>query len=130
MTSDSFVQFPQHIHCDPRMPATRPQSAPNDRVVRYGHSASHLRRHHHRPSICAMPTNPEAMGEAAARILLEPERAELLFLLAMRVHNTHRRCPGSGTCTGFLEATDAALDEDRTRCHDEHDNAERDRHDH
>ena len=57
-----------------------------------------------------MHSDTEIMGEDVAWIMLESECPELLLLLAVRIHHTHRRCASDSTCRCFLESSDEAVD--------------------
>ena len=68
-----------------------------------------------------MLTDTEIVGEDHARNVLESERAELLLLLAVRIHHAYGLRTGSCSSRGVLEAADEAFDEDWTVHFNEYD---------
>jgi hypothetical protein len=77
-----------------------------------------------------MSAHPEAVGEDPTRVLLESQRSQLLLMLVLRIHHTHRRRACSGSSSRLLEATTAVGNEDRPYRQDEYDAVECDRHNH
>lgn len=88
------------------------------------HPPSNLRRHHRRARLRTVPTDHQALGEDVSGLVLGPQRAQLLLVLVLRIHDVDGRgaCRGASACV--LEAADAAVDEDWRVCADEHDNVE------
>ena len=112
------------------MPTTRPLSTSHTTALWYDRFADHLRHDYGRPRLRTMLTNPKAVAEEHGWDLLESECAELLFVLAVRIHYAHRRCLGNRASRRVLEASDEAVDQDWYVCPDEYDHAFSDCHYH
>ena len=70
-----------------------------------------------------MPAHQQVMGEDPPRFMLESERSQLLFLLAMRTHNTRRHGISNRPSACFLELVDGSVYENWPDYNDEHDHA-------
>ena len=68
-----------------------------------------------------MSTKIKTLGKNTSWVMLESQCSQLLLVLAVRIHHFDRLCPGHCTDPRILEASNAALDQDRSVCHDEHD---------
>lgn len=68
-----------------------------------------------------MSTNLEVVGENPSGVLLESERAQLLFILALCIYDVNRFHTRHNTDPSILEASDAKIYEDWCMRDDEHD---------
>lgn len=115
------LQLPQPRHHHPHQPAAGPQPAPHAAPLRHDTSADRLRHDHRRASVRAVHADSQAVGKNHDRNLLGPQRAQLLLVLAVCVHDADGFRAGDCAHRRVFKAADEDVDEDRFVHLDEHD---------